>query len=60
MSLYKSMLHVLDVFNFSHCSSLKAHWLSVLGDSGSNPGGGEKISSFVFELPFLDACLPLN
>ena len=25
------------------CSSLVAHWLLVLGDHGSNPGGGEKI-----------------
>ena len=24
-------------------NSLVAHWLSVFGDHGSNPGGGEKI-----------------
>ena len=28
-------------------SSLVAHWISVSGDHGSNPDGGEKIS-FIF------------
>ena len=33
----------------SQLSSLIAYWLLVPGDSVSNPGRGENLSSFVFE-----------
>ena len=41
-------------------SSLVTHWLLIPGDLVSNPGGEKNISSFVFELPSHDCCIPLN
>ena len=32
------------------------HWLLVPGDCGSNSGGGEKLTSFVFESRSHDCC----
>ena len=46
------LLGKLDNFThvkWSQCCSLVAHWLSVIGDCGSNPGEGEKFCCFVFE-----------
>ena len=40
--------------------SFVAHWVSVPGDSSSNPGGGEKFSSRVFEAGSRDCHLPTN
>ena len=41
-------------------SFLVAHWLTIPGDLGSNPSGGEKISSFIFEFWSHDCHVPLN
>ena len=42
----------------SQDTSLVPHWLSVSREHGSKPSGGEKISSFVFELRSQYYCLP--
>ena len=41
-------------------SSLVTHWLTVSGDLSSNPGGGEKCSSLIFESQSHDCLKPSN
>ena len=40
--------------------SMVAHWLSVTGDFGSNPGAVENFSSSVFVSQSYDCLLPSN
>ena len=50
----------MDNFKHRKGSTSVAHWQSISGDHGSNPGGEKTNSSFIFELPSHDCHLTSN